>query len=317
MICEEHSRRSARGRLHGSAVVASVLLSFGVAMLFSTFSGWREAAAQAEEAENNNFAFLPLIVEPATCSGVSGNVYEAGFALQFDPDDPVRLAYEHADKNLALRGYSLNEDAGLKRELLNFGSDDPTRPPQMATLFSPARVPPLLNFYRVGHWIWASPPEPGVRGDPVTSPPVTALGLGTAPGESLRVPSSGYDIGGGMEVLLIFADEDTVALRYTREDSSGSPGYTLHVDNICTDPNLLALYKSLDDPGGPRYVYKPPSQRPYAYDLPNLPAGQPLGTARDGEIVVAIVDTGTFMDPRSCNEWWQIRPGYAGACPRP
>ncbi len=229
----------------------------------------------------------------------------------------MRPAYEHADKNLALRGYSLNTDGALKRELLNFGSDDPKQPPQMATLFTPARVPPLLNFYRAGQWIWAAPPEPGHRGDPITSPPVTALGLATVPGESLHVPRSGYDIGGGMEVLLIFADEDTVALRYTREDSSGSPGYTMHVDNICTDPNLLALYESLDDPGGPRYVYKPPGQRPYAYDLPNLPAGQPFGTARDSEIVVAIVDTGTFMDPRSCNAWWQVRPGYGGAWPPP
>ena len=45
-----------------------------------------------------------------------------------------------------------------------------------------------------------------------------------------------------MEVLVIFADEDSIALRYTREDSSASAGYTVHIDNICTDPNLLALY---------------------------------------------------------------------------
>jgi len=109
---------------------------------------------------------------------------------------------------------------------------------------------------------------------------------------------------------VLFADADTVALRYTREDSSGSPGYTLHIDGICTDPALLALYNTLDAPDGPRYQYPNPS-----YDLPNLYAGQPFGTARQAEIVVAISDTGAFMDTRSCNEWWQIRPGYAGACP--
>jgi hypothetical protein len=49
--------------------------------------------------------------------------------------------------------------------------------------------------------------------------------------------------------------------------------------------------------------------------LPALPAGKPLGVARTSEIVVAVVDTGNYMDPRSCNEWWQIRPGYAGVCP--
>jgi hypothetical protein len=116
---------------------------------------------------------------------------------------------------------------------------------------------------------------------------------------------------------VLFADEDTVALRYTREDSSAPSGYTVHVDNICTDPNLLTLYNSLDDPGGARYTYVPPVGRPYVYDLPALPAGHPLGTARSRETVVAIVDTGAFMDTRSCNEWWQIRPGYTGSCPSP
>jgi hypothetical protein len=73
---------------------------------------------------------------------------------------------------------------------------------------------------------------------------------------------------------------------------------------------LLALYNSLDDPDGPRYWFPNPS-----YDLPNLPAGHPFGTARGDGIVVAIVDSGGFMDPRSCNEWWQVRPGYSGGCP--
>jgi hypothetical protein len=316
MICDERVRESAQGRLHRRATVVTAIASLGVAILLGLLSGSRASTAEAADATSNELFFLPLIVEPATCTGASANVYTAGAALQFDPDDPVRFAYEHADKNLALRGYSLNTDTALRRELLDFGKDDPTQPPQIATLFSPARVPPLLNFYRVGQWIWASPPDPGHRGDPVTSPPVTALGLASVPGEPLHVPTSGYNIGGGMEVMVIFADEDTVALRYTREDSSGAPGYTLHVDNICTDPNLLALYESLDDPFGPRYVYAPPWERPYSYNLPNLPAGKPFGTARYGEIVVAIVDTGTFMDTRSCNAWWQIRPGH-GACPQP
>lgn len=100
------------------------------------------------------------------------------------------------------------------------------------------------------------------------------------------------------------------ALKYTCEDSS-AVGYTVHVDRVNVAPNLLALYKQLDDPNGPRYMYPNNS-----YHLPSLPAGQPFGTARGMVIVVAIVDTGTFMDPRSCNEWRQIRPGYTGACPR-
>ena len=113
-----------------------------------------------------------------------------------------------------------------------------------------------------------------------------------------------------MQVIVIYADEETIALKYTREDSSAK-GYTVHVGKINVAPNLLALYRQLDDPNGPRYVY--PNQ---SYDLASLPAGQPFGTAKGVEIVVAIVDTGTLMDTRSRDEWWQIRPGYTGACPR-
>ena len=263
------------------------------------------------------YVYLPFVAVPYTCPTTSTNQYSGGTAYQYDLDDPVRPAYNHADKNLELRGYTPNTDPGLKRELVDYGSDDPIQPPQFATLFVPYRVPTLTNFYRVHNWNWAPSPELGSRGDPITEYPVTALGLQTTPGETLHVPASGYDIGGGMEVLVLFADADTVALRYTRDDSSAPPGYTVHVDNICTDPNLLALYNSLDSAGGPRYVYVPPENRPYSYDLPNLYAGQPLGTARSTEIVVAIADTGTFMDTRSCNEWWQIRPGYSGTCPPP
>jgi hypothetical protein len=264
--------------------------------------------------------YLPLVTAFAAAGGCptsSGNGYSAGTVFQFELDNPVRPAGNHADKNLALRSYAPNTDPNLKRELVNYGSDDPTQPPQLATLFNPTRVPPFIDFYRINSWTWAPSPDPGTRGGPVTSPPVTALGLQTTPGESLRVPASGYDIGGGQEVLVLYADSDTVHLRYTREDSAGAPGYTLHIDGICTDPHLLALYQARDNPAGPRYVYVPPAQRPYAYNLPQMAAGQVLGTARGGEVVLGIVDSGAFMDPRSCNEWWQIRPGYGGSCPPP
>ena len=250
---------------------------------------------------------------PAACPTVSINQYGAGIAFQVDLDDPVRPAYNHADKNLALRSYAPNTDPGFKRELVNYGSGDPTPPPQLAALFYPHRVPTFGDFYRVHDWDWANPPNPGTRGGPIMDWPVTALGMQTTPGEVLYVPTSGYDIGGGMEVIVLFADEDTVALKYARQDSACCAGYTVHVDNICTDPNLLVLYDQLDDPGGPRYVFADD----HSYDLPNLSGGQPFGVARGSETVVAIVDSGTFMDTRSCNEWWQIRPGYTGSCPPP
>ena len=259
----------------------------------------------------------PTPTATPVCPTASGNQYSSGIAYQFDLDKPARWAWNHADKNIKLRGYAENTSAGLLRKLVNYGSDDPTQPPQFATLFAPARVPPLTGFYRVMNWTWADSPQPGTRGSALTTYPVTALGLQTSRGEALHVPTSNYDIGGGMEVIVLFADERTIALRYTREDTGGGDvgynGYTVHLDNICTDPNLLALYNSLDSAGGPRYQFYGRYQ--HSYNLPAMEAGKVFGTARGSEVVVAVADTGSFMDTRSCNEWWQVRPGYTGSCP--
>lgn len=260
-------------------------------------------------------AFVPLVREPESpgdgCPVLSANRYESGPAFQYDRDNPVRPAALHADKNLALRGYAPATYPGLKRELVDYGSTDPVQPPQLATLFAPARVPPLVGFYRVHDWNWAPSPAPGTRGAPLASWPATALGLKVSPGETIHAPVSGFDIGQGYEAIVLYAGERRLAMRYAREDSAGAPGYTIHLDGLCTDPALLALYAGADAATGPRYRYPAPG----GYPLPVLRAGQPLGVARGSEIVVALVDTGRFMDPRSCNEWWQVRPGYTGSCP--
>lgn len=253
--------------------------------------------------------YLPAVVALGDCATSSTNSYASGIVFQFDNDNPVRPAHNHADKNIKLRNYVLNTNPNLARELVNYGSNDPTQPPQLATLFSPYQVPTLSEFYRVRNWNWAPSPNPGTPGTPMTSYPATAFSFSLPGGTPLHTPISGYDIGGGMEVIVLFADKDTLTLHYTREDTA-AVGYTIHIDNICTDPNLLNLYNSLDNPNGPRYDY--PSS---SYNLPTLPGGKVFGTTRDQNMVVAIVDSGKFLDPRSCNDWWQIRPGYPGTCP--
>ncbi len=247
---------------------------------------------------------LPIILRPTACPATSGNSYTSGIMYQYDTDNPVRPAWNHADKNLDLRGYSAT--SGTKA-LINIGRDpnETSQPPQLATLFSPARVPTISTLYRVNNWNWATSPNPGTRGTPITNPAVTLLGLATTPGEQLHASTHGRNIGNDFGLggsMVIYADANSVTLHFTREDSAAR-GYTVHVDNICTDPNLLALYNALD--GGARYAYPSPG-----YNLPGLTAGKVFGTARGAEIGVALVDTGAFMDPRSCLEWWEIRPGY-------
>ncbi|MBE2220164.1 MAG: hypothetical protein IAF02_01405 [Anaerolineae bacterium] len=264
-----------------------------------------------QQAELIPRAYLPLVMGPPEfqCAASSTNQYTSGTAFQFDTDNPVRPAYNHADKNIVLRSYTPNTDPNLKRELVDYGSGDGTQPPQFATLFSPYQVPPFAEFYRVYQWQWAASPNPGTRGGPITDYPTTAVSFTLPPGKTLHTPVSGYDIGGGMEVIVLFADADTITLHYTREDSAAR-GYTIHIDQICTDPNLLSLYNSLDGPNGPRYRY--PSS---GYNLPTLPAGKLFGTTSSQNMVVALADSGAFQDPRSCNEWWQSRPGYPTLCP--
>ncbi len=288
----------------------TIFVSLLLALTLGTTSSTPRAAAEPALTRR---AFLPMVRKPAaappppTCPISSGNNYAAGGAAQWDRDNPVRPASGHADKNLGLRGYS---STTAPKTLIDHGSDDPNQPPQFATLFNPNRLPTFSNVYRANNWQWAPSPTPGTAGGPIGDWPVTVLGLATTPGEALRVPASGYDLGGGMEVIVLFADADSVAFKYTREDSVAPNGYLMHIDNICTDPNLLALYTSLNT--GARYVFYSAQDHGVDYNLPNLPAGQVFGTARSGEIRVAIVDSGAFMDPRSCNEWWQVRPGHPG-----
>jgi hypothetical protein len=262
--------------------------------------------------------YLPLVMqEEFRCPATSSNTYTTGIAYQADWDDPVRPAYNHADKNLEMRSWDPNTYHALKRELISYNVlDRDPRAPQFATMFRPHRVPELVGFYQVHHWNWAPSPIPGTQAGVITFPAVTALGLGMTQGEPLHVPESGYEIspGNAAEVLVLFADADSITFKFTREDSAAT-GYTLHVGNICTDPNLLALYDALDDPAGPRYVYKPLEERPYAYSMVEMAEGQAFGVARGDEIVLAIVDTGSFLDPRSCYDWWEYRPGYTGTCP--
>jgi hypothetical protein len=67
----------------------------------------------------------------------------------------------------------------------------------------------------------------------------------------------------------------------------------LHLENICVDANLLALYRQLNAAGRSK--------------LPALWPGQPIGRAPGREIEVAIRDSGAFLDPRSRKDWWQGR----------
>ena len=244
------------------------------------------ASGPAEQAiaptdDTNHYVFLPFAARrPAGCEPIPGVAYAT---LSVTPK--TADAAEHPDLNLALRGY---EVTSAYCGLVDYGGGDDPKAPQLYTLFADGRVPAFPAVYQVYDWDWAH----DCRGDLLAAPPVTLAGMGVAPGEVLYLPDSGYDIGGDYEALVLYATEERITLKYTCDDSVAN-GYTIHVENVCVEPSLLALYQAWDGAGRVR--------------LPALRGGQPFGRARSAEIRVAIRDTGSFMDPRSRKDWWQAR----------
>ena len=228
-------------------------------------------------------AYLPFVVRASTgCQPIPGEEYGT-LDVEGPPTD--RPAEEHADLNLALRGYEVtNAFLGL----VNYGGAGDPKAPQLRGLFANYRVPAFTTVYKVYDWNWGC----NCRGPLLTRWDVTLAGMGVAPGETIHVPNSGYTIGGDYEVLVLYASEERITLKYTPNDNVVY-GYTLHVENVCVEPSLLALYEQWNEAGRGR--------------LPALEAGQAFGRARGGEIGVAIRDVGTFMDPRSEKDWWQGR----------
>jgi hypothetical protein len=225
-------------------------------------------------------AYLPVVSRAPACQPVPGASY-----ITLPPESPPsdRPAEAHPDLNLSMRDYQVTD---APKALVDYGSPGHDRmSPQLSGLFGVPRLPVFRNVYRVYDWDWPRMQ----RGALLSLPLVTAVGMETYAGEILHVPASDYDIGSDCEALVLYASADRITLKYTREDNVVS-GYTLHVESLCVDPGLLALYQQCNSAG--------------RRTLPALRAGQAFGRARGGEVVVAIRDTGTFMDPRARGDWW-------------
>jgi uncharacterized protein YraI len=196
------------------------------------------------------------------------------------PTDPA--AELHADLNLDVRGYAPTDADSALIELT--GGTDPTAP-QLRWLFGDRREPAISGTYQVYGWDWGI----NARGPLIGDPEVTLLGLVTTPGETIALPNGGVDLGEGYHALVLYASPDRITLKYTRDDNVVS-GYTLHIENVCVEPTLLALYQQMNDAGRGA--------------LPALRPGQPLGRATGSEIGIAVRDNGSFLDPRSSKDWW-------------
>jgi hypothetical protein len=250
---------------------------FATLFLLAVIRGGPAGASGAAQADQ--LALSGEMPAAAACEAIAGESYGT-LSIVGPPTD--RPAEVHADLNLALRGY---EVTNAPLFLVEYGPTDDPLAPQLRDLFWSRRLPIFSRAYRVYHWNWNT----NSRGPLITDWDVTMAGMPAVPGETLHVPGSGYDIGGGQEVMVLYAAENRITLKYTREDNV-VVGYTLHLEGICVEPNLLALYRAMDNAGRGQ--------------LPALRARQAFGRAASGEVGVVIRDSGAFMDPRSRNDWW-------------
>ena len=214
------------------------------------------------------------------CAPIPQTKYDT-LAIVGPPTD--RPAAEHADLNLSLRGYS-PVDAFLG--LIDLPGLTDSRAPQLSGLFADRRLPEITNVYQVNNWDWSA----NSPGEPIQDFEVTLAGFGVERGEAIYVPEAGFVIGKGFQVLVLYADDQRLTLKYTSEDNVVG-GYSLHIEGICIEPKLSALYEETNQAGRDA--------------LPALTARQPFGRARSDEIQVAIRDLGRFMDPRVRKDWWQ------------
>ncbi len=160
--------------------------------------------------------------------------------------------------------------------------------PQLYGFFADNRTPAFKAVYQVYGWDWGC----NCRSVLIDDWDVTLAGFTVSSGETVYTPDSGADIGNGYRALVLYADAERITLKYTRDDNVVS-GYTIHVEGLAVDSNLLALYQRLNGAG--------------RRELPALQARQAMGRALGDEIKVAIRDNGAFMDPRSRKDWWRGR----------
>jgi hypothetical protein len=206
----------------------------------------------------------------------------------------------HADHNIKLRGWEpcTTVGCGSTGGVIGFVKipPDPYGPdpkaPKLHTLFSTAGAPFAANF-RVYDWNWGCG-QHGCKGQLSTTWDVQLVTFSTAVDDVLKLPASGYQIAGsGHQARALYVDGDSVTLKYTGEDSV-AVGYALTLIGICPEPGLRARYDANDAAG--------------RSELPALKAGEPIGRACGSSVLVAIRDSGTFMDPRSETDWWQGHP---------
>ncbi len=239
------------------------------------------AEASTEVAQNRQSV---ASAQAGSCPTSSTRTYDL---IEMEAQDTNHLDYLHGDLNLALRGRTTSSS---ELSLIDYSGATDGNAPKLNGLFADKRQPPFVSAHQVYDWNWACGAD-GCPGDLLGDFDVTLLGVGSNPGEEIRIPSRGPEIyGGGYVAAVLYADTNQITLAYSR-DGTVANGYAVHIDNLCVDTNLLAQYRAGNSGGRGQ--------------LPLIRNDETVGTAAGTELLVAIRDRGKFMDPRSRKDWWQ------------
>jgi hypothetical protein len=126
---------------------------------------------------------------------------------------------------------------------------------------------------------------------------------------NVKVPTTEYDIGGGYEAMVVFAESDRVTLHIGRHEyfvgskenncNGGrcSGGYWIYVKGICVDQKILDAYNNVKRIQEQANADKNPIQ------LPMVKPGHTLGKATGNSVIVGVRDNGPFIST-SKPEYW-------------
>lgn len=212
-------------------------------------------------------------------------------SLPIHPHNSLTVPAETApDVNIKLYPWELKDDTLDLTNSPNKGSLIDPKAPKLCTMFAPDRVPAITANYII------KGADTTMRNNP-DSPAL--VGFQTTPSETIEMVATGildsgklenpYNVGDGYEAVVIYADENSVALHYENVDGT-IDGYAVHILGVAPDESLLTLYRQLNSEGRKR--------------MPALKVNDIIGTAIDNEIWVSIRDSGDFLDPRWKQEWW-------------
>lgn len=135
------------------------------------------------------------------------------------------------------------------------------------------------------------------------------LTIPTDIGADVKVPATGYDIGGGYEAMVVFASNDRVTLHIGRHEyfvgsdqnncngGKCSGGYWIYVKGICVDQKILDAYKSVKSIQDQANADKNPIH------LPMVKPGHTLGKATGNGVTVGVRDNGPFISTSKSIYW--------------